>query len=190
MRTTARFLVLLFLGLSACVPLSTSTPVSVSTSTPVIFPTLTPENDKPPAVTFQVNDRIQTARTGTYCWTYQQESGDYVGACMDSIGISTPSTPMQVQAPVTGELRFASVDSPIHPSALVFPATPESEIAGMSEGLRLWNYPSEYIEIKLQPQISQPVTLDLDPGLYGFHVTADWGDKGNAGYGFLIEVTS
>lgn len=180
MRNTARFLVLLFLGLSACIPAPAVTPVSV--------PTPTPERDKPPTVSLQVNDTIHMARTGSYCWNYQQESGDYVGACMDSIGISTPSMPIQVKLPLTGELRFASVDPPIQPTAMVFPATPESEIPGMSEGLRLWGYPSEYVKIQLQPQISQSVTLDLEPGLYVFHVSCDWGDKGNAGYGFLIEV--
>ena len=180
MRTRYCFLFLLLFALQAC--------TSAASDTPVSPPTFTPEVDKPPALTLQINGSVHTAYLGSYCWNYQSELNESVGACLDSAAISTSSTPIVVKSPIVGELIFASDRPPVDVVGLVFPATPENEFADVGDELRLWNY-SEGTIMYFQSQVRQQVTLELEPGLYVFHVTCDWQERGNAGYGFLIEVS-
>jgi len=155
-----------------------------------IFPTLMPEmsGSSPAPAYLEINGHIQPARVGSYCWDYLDQNNEPVGACSDSIGISTPLEPLSADKKITAQFSLPYTTLPDRLSLLVFAATIENEIPlDAGADLRLWSYSDGLIlDLALQPR--QEIEIDLEPGLYVFYFSAGWDVKGEVMYGNLVEV--
>jgi hypothetical protein len=136
----------------------------------------------------QINGQSQPARVGSYCWDYLDANNEPVGACLDSIGISTPIEPLPAGKTITAQFSLPYPTPPDRLSLRVFAASSENEIP-LEEGadLRLWSY-TDGIDRELDPQPRQEIKIELEPGLYVFYISAGWDSKGEVMYGFLVEV--
>ena len=175
---------LLVFVLSACGPAA-----DVSEILPTLMPDMPGPAQAPEPSYLEINGQVQTAEVGSYCWDYTDENGKPVGgACMDSIGISTPIDPLPAESTITAQFSLPYATPPDRLSLHVFPASSENEIS-LEEGaaLRLWSYTEGAIR-KLDLQPRQQVIIELEPGLYVFSVSAGWDVKGEVMYGFLVEV--
>ena len=167
--------------LSACGPAA-----NVGEIPPTFLPDMSGHSPAPSYL--EINGQFQTAKVGSYCWDYLDENNEPVGACMDSIGISTPIEPLPAEKTITAQFSLPYTTPPKTLSLLVFAASSENEIP-LEEGgdLRLWSY-TEGINRELVLQPSQELKIELEPGLYVFDIWAVWDDKGEVTYGFLVEV--
>jgi len=155
-----------------------------------ILPTLMPEmsGDAPAPSYLVINGHMQTAKVGSYCWDYIDANNEPVGACSDSIGISTPIEPLSAERTISAQFFLPYATAPNILSLGIFTASNENEIPlEVGADLRLWSY-LEGINRELALQPRQEVKLELEPGLYVFNIWAVWHDKGEVTYGFLVEV--
>jgi len=157
--------------------------------TPTDTPVENPSDGSPPPATLEIDGTTQTAGVGTFCWNAQTANNESVDMCVDKIGLPAPYIPLISKSPVTARLILPLADSPNQLGLSIFQATAENEVkvdAG-TDKFRYW-MPAEGINCELKLQTTQEITLELDSGLYVFYVFAVWGGKGDASYGFLVEV--
>jgi len=181
MKATKTIICFCVLLLSACTP---------TTDASDILPTFLPDmsGESPAPAYLEIDGQLQTAAVGSYCWDYIDMNNEPVGACSDSIGISTPIQPLPAKKTITAQLSLPYSTFPSILSLGVFTASNENEIPLEEESnIRLWSY-LEGINRELALQPRQEVTIELEPGLYVFNLWAVWDDKGEVTYGFLVEV--
>ena len=101
----------------------------------------------------------------------------------------TPRDPLLAKDPVIARLTLPLEEPPDLLQLSIFPAVEKNEVKmdDLPAGLRYW-MPAEAVNQELAPQASQDIQLNLEPGLYVFNVFANWNVKGDAFYGFLVEV--
>ena len=132
---------------------------------------------RPPSAILQAQKKEQTAGVGTYCWDR---------SCGDFAAIITPQDALVVSSPVIATLKL-SIDTP--PSTLSISINPASKIEEFpgDSSIRAWKlYPRNYDD--LSPKQEQIVNLELEQGLYVIVIFAQWAQRGDAMYGFLIDV--
>ena len=155
-----------------------------------ILPIASPDtgtDDAPPSATLEINGDVQTAGMGSSCWSTKTELGETVDICVDKIGLPTVEEPIITASPVNARLVIAWKDPPKQLELSVFQATARNEINTETNKFRYWT-PSEGIHRELAPQTRQDITIELEPGLYVFYIFGVWESKGDASYGFLVEV--
>ena len=156
---------------------------------PTLLPNIPGQAQAPAPAYLEINGQFQTAKVGSYCWDYTDENGKPVGgACKDSIGISTPIEPLPAEKIITAQFSLPYATLPDRLALEVFAASSENEVL-LEDGadLRLWSY-TDGIKVELDLQPRQEVKIELEPGLYVFYASAEWDDKGEVMYGFLVEV--
>ena len=114
-------------------------------------------------------------------------SGESVDMCVDKIGIPTAQNPIILNSPVTTRLSFSISDSPQQMSASIFAASNDNKLDVDAGDNRWWRY-SDGTTLELMPAAQQEIRLEQKPGVYVFYIFAVWEGKGDASYGFLIEV--
>lgn len=194
--------------LSSCVPPTsvvnvpdqpqfTDTPTSLPPVQPtktVPSPTLTPQPSpttpvdiRLPEATLEVEGKIQTAVTGSFCWKDPSDNGSgRVCAAIDHL--LSPSKPLLITSDPTGTLRLNYTQKPSSVTLSVMNVGPGVEIASESQtGVRAWmptlgwagGMPSKNDqEIRFQP---------IDPGLAIVQVSVTW-EAGNVVYFFLVQT--
>ena len=175
-------LLLLPLILAACTAPATPTrpPKPTATTTP---------DGSPPSALLEIAGVEQTAGIGTYCWPIPAAGGESVAACVDKVGLPTPRDPLIAESPVTARLTLPIEQLPAQLQLSVFPAVDENEVKmdNLPAEFRFW-MPAEGVIQELEPQTSQDIQLEIEPGLYVFYVFGVWEGKGDVSYGFLVEV--
>lgn len=176
------FCTTLVILLTGCIPtarIATPAPPDV-TSTPF---------DSPPLASIEINGDLQTAGLGSYCWNYINVDGDGVGACLDTIGLASPSEPIRSGSPMRAQLTIPVDEIPDHLQLSIFQAVDRNEVK-LEDNPGLFRYwmPVDATTQDLPLESIQELKLDLEPGLYVFEVFVSWKLKGSASYGFLVEV--
>lgn len=169
---------ILLMSVNACTAGNTG---PVNTAIPL------PTEDGPPSATLEIDGVTQTAGIGTFCWNTKTGSGENVDMCVDKIGIPTAQNPIILKSPVTARLRFSISDPPYEMSASIFAASNDNKLDADAGDNRWWSY-SEGMSLELLPEAEQEIRLEQKTGLYIFYIFAVWEGKGDASYGFLIEV--
>jgi hypothetical protein len=92
-------------------------------------------------------------------------------------------------SPVRARLNVPVDETPKQIQLSIFEATKrnEAELTGTNNAFHYW-MPAEADIQDLPLQSVQDLSLQLDPGLYVFQVFVSWKLKGDAFYGFLVEV--
>ncbi|GAB1469385.1 hypothetical protein MASR2M66_02610 [Chloroflexota bacterium] len=145
----------------------------------------------PPTATLDVDGVTQTAAIGSYCWS----SGGVISKslCADMAGIPTSSDPLVLtEFPVTAKFHFEMELVPDNVTMSVMPARSGQELVGADSAHRLWN-PSEGWSGSLPPKVNfeypfQETEFVNGDGLYVILISASWKDRGDASYGFLIQI--
>ena len=186
---------LLALGLAACrgaeptlpppEPLPPEAMPSPTARAPRPAPTETravPLLGTPPPVTLQLGDRAQPGALGTYCWSEPGEGG----LCADAFGLPTPKQPLVTASPFTAQFLFDPALPPTSASLMVYRVGPE-QLQQEAEDLYWWAFvDGPTFEVAAGPQAD--LDLDLEPGLYAFSLFLAWETRGDAVYGFLVQV--
>ncbi len=145
----------------------------------------------PPPATLEVDGVTQMAGIGSYCWS----SGGVISKslCADMAGIPTASDPLVLtEFPVTAKFHFEMELVPDNVTISVMPARSGQELVGADSAHRLWN-PSEGWSGSLPPKVKfeypfQETEFVNGDGLYVILISASWKDRGDASYGFLIQI--
>lgn len=138
---------------------------------------------EPPPATLTIDGQSQSSGIGSYCWSDQ--SGQAL--CADMLGIPTDDQPLPASTTLFAEFQLSLDELPGEVSLGIFPATDDLALPGEAGGWRWWQF-GETSQFTL-PAVSDPsIELTLDPGLYVFALHAMWPDRGDASYGFLVEV--
>ncbi|MEX2599738.1 MAG: hypothetical protein WD533_08790 [Dehalococcoidia bacterium] len=128
----------------------------------------------------------QTAGLGSHCWATWG-----LDTCSDRGGLVTAEAPLIAESPFTARLILAA-ESPSEITMHVYPAAPEHELEIDAHDKRMWEIVDRSDEAVLQADLSgqdaPAADMELDPGLYLFSVFTEWGAKGDATHGFLVEV--
>ena len=112
-------------------------------TSPVVPPTAavsltnTSKDQSPAPATLNLEGATQTARIGSYCWSYETSPGEQVEACMDSVGIPTDPIPLPAKEHLTASLSLPYEESPTQLSLSVFEASEKIQ-TGNSEYIRLY----------------------------------------------------
>jgi hypothetical protein len=160
--------------------------VSRPAPTPAPSPSATVQ-PHPPAATLIVAGHTQPAGVGSYCWTESTGAETTVGLCVDKIGIPTAHEPLRIQAPLTATFDLPLATPPQELSLHVIPVTDEDRQPDAIDDWSWWAYgPGELHPLSLTQRPT--VVLELEPGLYVLDLFARWQDKGDVGYGFLLQV--
>ncbi|MFQ5934406.1 MAG: hypothetical protein ACE5KI_07165, partial [Dehalococcoidia bacterium] len=150
--------------------------------TPTPTPSLTLSGRSgPPLVTLMIAGKEQISGLGTDCWT----------DCVDTFGIPTAREALPADSPLTARLR-PPVEQPVAESLLsVYPVTVDDHLGLDAQGLRWWSPKGEAkVQFTLTLEGETIVELSLEPGLYLLWLHAGWQGRGDAHYGFLVEVQS
>jgi WD40 repeat protein len=158
------------------------------TAVPEVKPTLV---ITPPPATLEVDGVTQTAAIGSYCWS----SGGLISKslCADMAGIPTTRDPLVLtEFPVNAQFHFEIELVPDDVTMSVMPARSGQELVGPDNAHRFWN-PSEGWSGSLSPKASfeypfQETEFVSGDGLYIILINAYWKDRGDASYGFLIQI--
>lgn len=158
------------------------------TAVPEVKPTLI---ITPPPATLEVDGVTQMAGIGSYCWS----SGGVISKsfCADMAGIPTASDPLVLaEFPVNAKFHFEMELAPDDVTMSVMPARSGQELVGADSAHRLWN-PSEGWSGSLPPKVNfeypfQETEFVSGNGLYVILISAYWKDRGDASYGFLIQI--
>ncbi len=158
------------------------------TAVPEVKPTLV---ITPPPATLEVDGLTQMAGIGSYCWS----SGGVISKslCADMAGIPTTRDPLILtEFPINAQFHFEMEFAPDDVTISVMPARLGQELLGADSAHRLWN-PSEGWSGSLPPKSSfeypfQEAEFVNGDGLYVILISASWKDRGDASYGFLIQI--
>ena len=132
----------------------------------------------PPPAILQIQNVEQISAIGTYCWS---------GECADMIGIPTPKEAIVTSSPFIATLRLP-INAPANSLELrVSRVSDKNELQANQSGYRWWEpYLGKFDN--LLPEKEQTINLKLKSGLYVIVVFAQWDQKGDVLYGFLVEV--
>ena len=158
------------------------------TAVPEVEPTLVVT---PPPATLEVDGLTQMAGIGSYCWS----SGGAISKslCADMAGIPTARDPLVLtEFPVNAQFHFEIELVPDNVTMSVMPVTSGQELVGADNAHRFWN-PGEGWSGSLSPKSSfeypfQEAEFVNGDGLYVILISASWKDRGDASYGFLIQI--
>ena len=131
----------------------------------------------PPSAIIQIQGAEQIGETGSYCWD---------GGCSDVFALLTPQKPLFAKSPVVVTLKLST---DIRPSSLSMSINSASKMKEIPTGapLRIWEIHREnYDDLSLKQE--QTINLQLKPDLYVIILVAQWQQRGDAMYGFLIDV--
>ncbi len=183
-------LILILTLLTSCVPASAAlSPIPKATQQPTALPA--PDIIRPPAASLEIGGHIQVAGIGSYCW----QSGGAIsnGLCADMAGIPTAHDPLVLtEFPLNAKFHFEMKLAPDNVTMSVMPVTSEQELVGADSTHRFWN-PGEGWSGSLPPKVSfeylfQETEFVNGNGLYLILISASWKDRGDASYGFLIQI--
>ncbi len=137
---------------------------------------------QPPPVSLEIGGQAQPGGLGTYCWT----EPDRGGLCVDTQGVPTATQPLTTSSPFTARFRFDPDLPPTTASLKVFQALPSRSLEG--EGEQVWWEFGSGPTFELTPGLQAELDLDLVPDLYVFRLFLTWEARGDAAYGFLVQV--
>lgn len=140
----------------------------------------------PPPAILKIDGNEQTSGIGNNCWKVENQT---FSLCSDTFSIITPKEPLLARSPFTALIRL-----PFPPEELefsIFRVTDDDELKEAANGKRGWNIKGNALNRYRRPLEREPdINLTLPPGLYVFNVFARWEGKGDASYGFLVQVNN
>ena len=135
-------------------------------------------SEPPPPAILQIQSMEQISAVGTYCWS---------GGCADMIGIPTPKEAIVSNSPLIATLRLPINVPPNTLEIRVNPASEINELQPSPLNYRWWEaWQGKYESLSLEKE--QTINLVLEHGLYVISVFAQWNQRGDVIYGFLVEV--
>lgn len=153
-------------------------------------PPTEPEGDdtvEPPPAFLTIAGQEQVSGIGTYCWGEPSGTAPGVHLCIDLMGIPTAEEPLLATSPFTATFRLAPEGPPEELLVTVISVTPSDEMNDWPAGQRGWPFlPGERYTLPLENEPS--LALSLEPGLYVLNLFGRWEGRGDASYGFLIQV--
>jgi len=103
------------------------------------------------------------------------------------IGIPTPKEAIVANSPLIAILRLPINEPPNTLEIRINPASEINELQAGALNYRWWEaWQGKYDS--LSPEKEQTIDLKLEHGLYVISVFAQWQQKGDVIYGFLVEV--
>ncbi|HMZ08712.1 MAG TPA: hypothetical protein PK078_13940, partial [Anaerolineales bacterium] len=179
---------LILILLTACRPVNPQP--TVIPTTIAYLPPLPNNSELPPAAVLEVNEQMQEAGLGSYCWT---STG--INTCYDVAGISTPHDGLVLtEFPANAQIQFKTELAPDKVTMFVMPIEQGQELQGMDDFHRLWKWESAEIwgaGLPPKTRIEYPFQegeLGSENGLYIVRIDASWQSLGYASYGFLIQI--
>jgi len=131
----------------------------------------------PPTAILQIQGVEQIGETGSYCWD---------GGCSDVFALLTPKKPLFAKSPFVFTLKL-STDTPLSSLSMSINSASKMKEIPTSAPLRVWEIHREnYDDLSLKQE--QTINLQLKPDLYVIILVAQWQQRGDAMYGFLIDV--
>ncbi len=132
----------------------------------------------PPPAILQTQSIEQISAVGTYCWS---------GGCADMIGIPTPKEAIVASSQFVATLRLPINASPNTLEIRVNSVSEINELQANALNYRWWEaWQGKYNSLSLEKE--QTINLELEQGLYVISVFAQWNQRGDVIYGFLVEV--
>ena len=145
----------------------------------------------PPGATLRVAGSQQPAGITAYLWRAPGRRAPGAGSqtavyCVDEADFATSAVALRIGTPLSATLEFALPQAPSKVQMQVL-AVQSEERLGSAQGTSRW--PRRTAPVRdLEPALRQQIGLPLDAGLYVLIVFAAWQGRGEATYGFLVEV--